>query len=128
MVGDEFCVIEGGNPYLAGCGPLGEVTCAGTRAVGLFWSQALAWPVVWDNGEETAIQSQPGGTKIAWSGSLDPGTPKDRQFFVLTVAVDELEGEVARLMSLGATDRAQGQSGETILRDPDGIEFVIRMS
>ena len=42
--------------------------------------------------------------------------------------MDELEGEVARLMSLGATDRAQGQSGETILRDPDGIEFVIRMS
>ncbi len=39
--GYEFCVIEPGNGYLAGCGPLGELTCAGTRQVGLFWSKAL---------------------------------------------------------------------------------------
>jgi catechol 2,3-dioxygenase-like lactoylglutathione lyase family enzyme len=42
--GYEFCVIEPGNGYLAGCGPLGELTCAGTRQVGLFWSKALGWP------------------------------------------------------------------------------------
>ena len=42
--GYEFCVIEPGNGYLAGCGPLGELTCAGTRQAGLFWSEALGWP------------------------------------------------------------------------------------
>ena len=45
--GNEFCVIEAGNAYLAGCGPLGEIACDGTREVGLFWSAALDWPLVW---------------------------------------------------------------------------------
>lgn len=44
--GNEFCVIEPGNSYLAGCGYLGEFTCDGTREVGLFWSDALGWPIV----------------------------------------------------------------------------------
>ena len=35
--GNEFCVIEPGNNFLAGCGFLGEVSCDGTREVGLFW-------------------------------------------------------------------------------------------
>ena len=34
--GTEFCVIEPGNNYLAGTGYLGEITCEGSRAVGLF--------------------------------------------------------------------------------------------
>jgi catechol 2,3-dioxygenase-like lactoylglutathione lyase family enzyme len=41
--GNELCVIEPGNTYLAGTGDLGEVTCEGTRAVGLVWR---AQPVV----------------------------------------------------------------------------------
>lgn len=85
VVGDEFCVIEDGNAYLAGCGPLGEVTCEGTRSVGLFWSRALGWPLVWDEGEETAIQSPAGGTKIAWSGDpVNPKTDRHRQYFVVS--------------------------------------------
>ena len=36
--GNEFCVIEPGNKFLAGCGFLGEVACDGTREVGVFWS------------------------------------------------------------------------------------------
>src|SRR3954470_14081167 len=46
--GNEFCVIEPGNAYLAGCGLLGELTCDGTRDVGFFWADALGWPLVWD--------------------------------------------------------------------------------
>ena len=34
--GNEFCVIEPGNSFLAGCGFLGELACDGTRQVGLF--------------------------------------------------------------------------------------------
>ena len=44
--GNEFCVIEPGNHFLAGCGFLGEVSCDGTREVGLFWRDALEWPLV----------------------------------------------------------------------------------
>ena len=61
---NEFCVIEPNNGFLAGCGFLGEVTCEGSREVGLFWSEALDWPLVWDRGDQTAIQSPNGGTKL----------------------------------------------------------------
>src|SRR5581483_8898466 len=50
--GYEFCVIEPGNNFLAGTGFLGELAGDGSREVGLFWSAALGWPLVWDqNGE-----------------------------------------------------------------------------
>src|SRR5690554_3761167 len=127
VAGDEFCVIEDDNSYLAGCGPLGEVTCDGTRAVGLFWSRALGWPLVWEEGEETAIQSPAGGTKIAWSGDpFDPNLDRDRQYFVLSVPSDELDDEVRRLRELGASAPAVREGGETVLRDPDGNRFVVR--
>ncbi|HYN29166.1 MAG TPA: VOC family protein [Dermatophilaceae bacterium] len=73
--GNEFCVIEPGNAYLAGCGFLGELSCDGTREVGLFWSRVLGWPLVWDQDEETAIQSPVRGTKIGRGGP--PLTPKE---------------------------------------------------
>ncbi len=65
---NELCVIEPRNGFLAGTGFLGEVTCDGTRDVGLFWSDALGWPLVWDQDEETAVQSPLGGTKVSWGG------------------------------------------------------------
>jgi len=127
VVGDEFCVIEDRNTYLAGCGPLGEVTCEGTRSVGLFWSQALGWPLVWDHGEETAIQSTDGGTKVAWSGeAAPPGTVPQRQYFVLNVPSDHLDDEVERLTALGATDQPSSKPDERILTDPDGYKFIVR--
>jgi hypothetical protein len=63
--GNEFCVIEPGNGFLDGCGFLGELACDGSREVGLFWSGALGWPLVWEHDEETAVQSPAGGTKVA---------------------------------------------------------------
>ncbi|WP_285115574.1 VOC family protein [Leifsonia sp. fls2-241-R2A-40a] len=126
-VGDEFCVIEDENTYLAGCGPLGEVTCEGTQATGIFWSRALGWPVVWDEGEEVAIQAPAGGTKLAWSGEpVDAGKPTDRQYFLLTAPPDELADEVARLVGIGATDAVSTAPDATALRDPDGIVFLVR--
>ena len=125
--GDEFCVIEDQNRYLDGCGPFGEATCEGTRASGRFWSDALGWPLVWDQDEETAIQSPAGGTKLAWSGDeIDPARDPSRQVFVLAVDPLELPDELERLVSLGATLIGAGPTGATILRDPDGVEFLIR--
>ncbi len=66
--GNEFCVLGPGNAFLEGCGFLGELGCDGTREVGLFWSEALGWPLVWDQHQETAVQSSQGGTKVAWGG------------------------------------------------------------
>ena len=54
--GNEFCVIEAGNNFLADCGFIGALACDGSQEVGYFWSEALGWPLVWDQDEETAIQ------------------------------------------------------------------------
>jgi catechol 2,3-dioxygenase-like lactoylglutathione lyase family enzyme len=124
--GNEFCVIEPGNTFLAGCGLLGELACDGTREVGLFWSAALGWPLVWDQDQETAIQSPHGGTKVAWGGPLlAPKTMRNRQCFDLAVAGGDQQAEVDRLVSLGATRLEAGADGAVVLADPDGNEFCI---
>ena len=123
--GNELCVIEPGNNYLAGTGHLGEVTCDGSRDAGLFWRDALGWPLVWDRDEQTAIQSPRGGTKVAWDswGSAQTGNGPSRQWFDL-VATDPV-GEAQRLVSLGATHRRDLPDG-VALSDPDGNEFRLR--
>ncbi len=121
--GNAFCVIEPGNSYLAGTGRLGEVACDGPRSVGLFWSEALGWPLVWDTDGETAVQSPGGGTKVAWGGTpVEPIVGRMRQRFDLTAPADELDAAVARLVDLGAA-RLGAASGEVTLADPDGNEF-----
>jgi catechol 2,3-dioxygenase-like lactoylglutathione lyase family enzyme len=125
--GYEFCVIEPGNTYLAGCGLLGELACDGTREVGLFWNKVLGWPLVWDQDEETAIQSPRGGTKIAWAGP--PVTPKkepNRQRFELIAAAGDQQAAADELISLGATRTEIGKDSAVVLADPDGNEFSVR--
>ena len=71
--GNEFCIIEPDNSFLAGCGRLGSITCDGTPEVGYFWSEALGWPLVWDQDEETAIRAPDGtGPFITWGPPLAP--------------------------------------------------------
>ena len=119
--GNEFCVIEPQNRFLAGTGSIGAINCDGTAAVGHFWSQALSWPLVWDQDEETAIQSPAGGSKITWSGPpLMPRHGRDRLRFVLSAT--DLSDAITHLGGLGAS--LAGQVGdEALLLDPDGNEF-----
>ena len=125
--GNAFDVIEPGNAFLAGCGLLGELACDGTREVGLFWSEALGWPVVWDQNEETAIQSPHGGTKVAWGGPpLDSKEVRNRQRFDLAPPVHgDQQAEVDRLIALGATRLHGDEDGTVALVDPDGNEFRV---
>jgi hypothetical protein len=122
--GNAMCVIEPRNGFLAGTGFLGEVTCDGTRDVGLFWRDALDWPLVWDENEETAVQSPLGGTKVSWGGPpVEPKHGRNRQR--LDLAADNVNAEVARLAGLGAT-RLRELDGGVELADPDGNEFAVR--
>ncbi len=122
--GNELCVIEPGNDYLAGTGYLGEVTCDGTREVGLFWRDALGWPLVWDEGEQTAVQSPLGGTKISWDSwggpPVERRTGMNRHRFDLVTA--DPTGEAERLVSLGAARLSDLPDGIK-MADPDGNEF-----
>ena len=121
--GNEFCVIEPGNSFLAGCGYLGEVSCDGSREVGLFWRDALGWSLVWDRDEETAVQSPAGGTKVSWGGPpVSPKQTRNRQR--LDLAATDPAREVARLVALGAT-RLGDRDGSVEFADPDGNEFCV---
>jgi len=127
--GNEFCVIEPGNSFLADCGFFAEVTCDGSQQVGYFWSQVLGWPVVWDQDQETAIRSPRGGPKISWGGPpLMPKTGKNRLHFDLAPpAGGDQQAEVDRLISLGARriDIGQGEVSWEVMADPDGHEFCV---
>jgi predicted enzyme related to lactoylglutathione lyase len=127
--GNEFCVIEPGNNFLADCGFIGALSCDGSQKQGYFWSQALGWPLVWDQDQETAIRSPYGGPKITWGGPpLTPRNGKDRVRFDLAPPLDgDLQAEVDRLVSLGATrtDIGQGDATRVVLADPDGHEFCV---
>jgi catechol 2,3-dioxygenase-like lactoylglutathione lyase family enzyme len=124
--GNEFCVIEPGNTFLADCGFLGAVASDGSQQVGYFWSQALGWPLVWDQDQETAIRSPHGGPKITWGGP--PFTPKSGKnrlhFDVAPAAGGDQQAEVERLIGLGAFRLGTGEAA-VAMADPDGNEFCV---
>jgi predicted enzyme related to lactoylglutathione lyase len=130
--GNELCVGEPGNDFLADCGFIGALACDGSQQVGYFWSEALGWPLVWDQDQETAIRSPLGGPKITWGGPpLMEKTGKNRLHFDLAPAVHaDQQAEVDRLVSLGATrvDIGQGEVSWVLMADPDGNEFCVLTS
>jgi predicted enzyme related to lactoylglutathione lyase len=127
--GNEFCVIEPDNRFLADTDLIGAVNCDGSQAVGYFWSEALGWPLVWDQDEETAIQAPYGGSKISWGGPpVAPKTGKNRWHLDIAPPVDgDQRAEVDRLVSLGARriDIGQGEVDWVVMADPDGNEFCV---
>ena len=127
--GNEFCVIELDNSFLADCGFIGALSGDGSQAVGYFWSEALGWPLVWDQDQETAIRSPRGGPMITWGGPpVMSKTGKNRLHFDLAPPVrGDQQAEVDRLIALGATriDFRQGDVGWVVMADPDGNEFCV---
>ena len=111
--GNELCIIEPGNTFLAGCGRLGSITCDGTREVGYFWSDALGWPLVWDQDDETAIRAPDGtGPFITWGPPVAPKLGRNRLHLDIAPSDDvDQRAEVDRLVALGATriDTVQGE-------------------
>ena len=123
--GNEFDVIEPGNNFLADCGFIGALSSDGSQEVGYFWSEALGWPLVWDQDQETAIRSPHGGPKITWGGPpVRPKVGANRLHFDLA-AVGDQEAEVDRLVALGATRLDAVPGGPVAMADPDGNEFCL---
>ncbi|WP_426562858.1 VOC family protein [Angustibacter sp. McL0619] len=127
--GNEFCVIEPGNNFLADCGFIGALASDGTQQLGYFWSEALGWPLVWDQDQETAIRSPHGGPKLTWGGPpLMPRAQRNRLHFDLAPPIGgDQQAEVDRLVSLGAKriDIGQGEGTWVVMADPDGNEFCV---
>ncbi|TQL69198.1 hypothetical protein FB381_3101 [Nocardioides albertanoniae] len=127
--GNELCVIEAGNNWLAGTDFLGEVAADGSRETGVFWSEALGWPLVWDEDGETAITTPSRSAKVAWGGPPSaPRGPRDRFRFDLVAAEDTGPvAEIRRLVGLGATlvEETYEDGRWARLKDPDAYEFVL---
>ena len=128
--GNEFCILAPGNSFLAGPGRLGAINCDGTRRVGNFWSEALAWPLVWNQDEETAIRAPDlTGPLITWSGPpLMPKFAKNRHHLDIAPPADvDQQAEVDRLVALGATriNIGQGDVSWVVMADPDHNEFCV---
>lgn len=127
--GNELCVLEPGNRFLAECGLLGALAGDGSYAVGHFWSAALGWLLVWDQDGETAVRSPHGGPKITWGGPpVAAKRGKVRWHFDLAPEAGSSQAaEVERLLALGAThaDIGQGRVDHVVLADPDGNEFCV---
>jgi len=127
--GNGLCVIEPGNNFLADCGFIGALSSDGSQAVGYFWSEALGWPLVWDQDEETAIRAPAGGPKITWGGPpFASKIGRNRLHYDVAPAVgSNQDAEVARLEVLGArrTGSSTCAAGALELLDPDGNEFCL---
>ncbi|UAL29733.1 VOC family protein [Nocardioides rotundus] len=121
--GNEFCVIPPGNGFLSDTGTIGALSSDGTQAVGYFWAEALGWPLVWDQDEETAIQSPRGGTKVTWGGPpVAPKWGRNRMHLDLYATGAD---DVDRLVALGASRLGSAASGRVPMADPDGNELCV---
>ena len=128
--GNEFCVIEPGNNFLADCGFIGalaERRFAGRSGT----SGARRWAGRWSgtrtrrprSAHRTAVRRSRGAVR-----PCAPKTGKNRLHFDLAPPADgDQQAEVDRLVSLGATriDIGQGEVGWVVLADPDGNEFCV---
>jgi len=127
--GNEFCVVEPGD-FVADGGFVGSITCdASGPAVGHFWSEALGWPLVWDQDDETAIRAPAGtGQFITWGPPLPPKYGKNRLHLDIAPPPDgDQDAEVQRLLSIGATrvNVGHGDVPWVVMADPDGNEFCV---
>ena len=127
--GNEFCVIEPENLFLAGCGRLGSITCDGSPTVGYFWSEALGWPLVWDQDDETAIRAPDGtGPFITWGPPVPPKLTANRLHLdIAPPDHGDQQAEVDHLVTLGATRVGIGgrDVASVVMADPDGNEFWV---
>ena len=126
--GNEFCVLAPGNNFVDYGGLLGSLTCDGSPVAGYFWSEALAWPLVWDQDDETAIRSQEGGQFMTFGPPVPSKQAKNRLHLDIAPPKDGDQGaEVERLISFGASriDIGQGDVSWVVMADPDGNEFCV---
>ena len=126
--GNELCVIEPGNNFLADCAVSDRSPATARGPVGCFWSEVLGWPLVWDQDEETAIRAGRDRPFITWGPPLVPKSGKNRLH--LEIAPTGHAGqraELDRLVALAATplDISHGAVDRAMMTEPDDNEFCV---
>ena len=128
--GNEFCVVLRGD-FLATTDLVGSIVFEpADPVVGRFWSEAAGWPIVYDQGGDTAIRAPDGrGPFLTFgppTGAVKTG--KNRLHFDIAPPADgDQAAEVERLIALGArrVDIGQGKVSWVVMADPEGNEFCL---
>ena len=94
-----------------------------------FWTEVLGWRILSEREREIVIgtdESAPVG--ICFMPVSDQKTVKNRVHLDLNPDPEDREGEIERIIALGARRVEIGQTGTeswTVLADPEGNEFCI---
>jgi predicted enzyme related to lactoylglutathione lyase len=94
-----------------------------------FWTQALGWRILSAREREIVIgpdENAPVG--MCFMPVSDVKTVKNRVHLDLTTEAEDRDGEIERLLALGARRADIGQTGNeswTVLADPEGNEFCV---
>jgi predicted enzyme related to lactoylglutathione lyase len=92
-----------------------------------FWSQVLGYGVETQPDGVTHLRPPAGGEPSVWlQPSAGPKQGKNRNH--LDLRTTDVDAEVERVLGLGATRAAVGQTGDegfVVLADPEGNEFCI---
>ncbi len=109
------------------------VDCADPYALASFWSAVTGNPLNPDDhpGDPVAVVAMDNGVNLYFAQVPEPKVGKNRLHLCLRPA-DTRDGEVARLLALGATllhDRRNPDgTGWAVLADPEGNEFCVLRS
>jgi predicted enzyme related to lactoylglutathione lyase len=104
--------------------------CADPRVLAPFWAAALGYRLEGAD-QEVGIAADPAGgrPRLLFLRVPEPKSAKNRRH--LDLRGGDMEAEVARLVSLGATVvRAFEQPGDTftVMRDPEGNQFCVEQA
>ncbi|WP_091300002.1 VOC family protein [Amycolatopsis xylanica] len=103
------------------------IDCADPRALAAFWTEALGLEVSQDFfGEYLVLSSDASPVAIGIQRVPEPRAGKNRLHLDLTT--EDSDGEVARLVALGAKEVGKHEVpgfGWTVLTDPEGNEFCV---
>lgn len=104
--------------------------CADATVLGEFWAQAFGQKLDPDATKEFAsIGAQESGrTEPCWYFVRVPEGKSAKNRMHADLTTDDLEAEVERLIGLGATRKADVETGSmrwTTLQDPEGNEFDV---
>ena len=128
--GNEFCVIEPENTFLAGCGRLGSITCDGTREVGILLERSARMAVGLGSGRRDRDPRAGRHRSVHHLGSA--ARPEDREE---PAPSRHRSARPRRSASGGRPPRlargdvestsAKARSSWVVMADPDGNEFCV---
>ena len=95
--------------------------------LGSWWAKALGWVVVNDDPDEFEIRPMPDQMPGLLFGHAAGAKAGKNRLHLDLRPVEDQQGEVARLLALGAqhVDIGQGEQRWVVLADPEGNEFCI---